>query len=56
MRLVKKIIPLLDVRRHLETGPIVLVTSEQDSRTNIMTMGWHSMMQSPAEFVTTFRK
>jgi flavin reductase (DIM6/NTAB) family NADH-FMN oxidoreductase RutF len=49
MRLAKTNLPLVDIRRHLETGPIVLVTSEQDSRTNIMTMGWHSMMQfSPA--------
>ena len=45
----KKDFPLVDIRRHLETGPIVLVTSEQEGRTNIMTMGWHSMMQfSPA--------
>lgn len=43
--------PLIDVRRHLETGPIVLVSSAWKGETNIMTMGWHMMMQfSPALF------
>jgi len=43
--------PLIDVRQHLETGPIVLVTSAWKGETNIMTMGWHMMMQfSPALF------
>ena len=43
--------PLIDVRQHLETGPIVLVTSAWNGETNIMTMGWHMMMQfDPALF------
>jgi flavin reductase (DIM6/NTAB) family NADH-FMN oxidoreductase RutF len=43
--------PLIDIRRHLETGPIVLVTSNWKGKTNIMTMGWHMMLQfSPARF------
>lgn len=43
--------PLSEVRQHLETGPIVLVTSAWQGETNIMTMGWHMMMQfSPALF------
>ncbi|XQR91387.1 flavin reductase family protein [Stutzerimonas urumqiensis] len=43
--------PLAETRRHLETGPIVLVTSCWQGETNIMTMGWHMMMQfSPALF------
>lgn len=43
--------PLIDIRRHLETGPIVLVTSAYKGERNIMTMGWHMMMQfSPALF------
>ncbi|XXF10017.1 flavin reductase family protein [Pseudomonas sp. D2-3] len=37
--------PLHDVRRHLETGPIVLVSSAWRGETNIMTMGWHMMLQ-----------
>ena len=43
--------PLIDVRQHLETGPIVLVTSAWNGENNIMTMGWHMMMQfDPALF------
>lgn len=43
--------PLIETRRHLETGPIVLVTSSWRGERNIMTMGWHMMMQfRPALF------
>lgn len=43
--------PLAETRRHLETGPIVLLTSRWRGESNIMTMGWHLMMQfSPALF------
>ncbi|MGF6282868.1 flavin reductase family protein [Pseudomonas silensiensis] len=43
--------PLIDVRRHLETGPIVMVSSAWKGETNIMTMGWHMMIQfEPALF------
>jgi flavin reductase (DIM6/NTAB) family NADH-FMN oxidoreductase RutF len=50
-RFTKKDFPLVDIRRHLETGPIVLVSSAWKGRTNIMTMGWHMMMEfSPALF------
>lgn len=33
------------VRRYLEPGPIVLVSSAWKGETNIMTMGWHMMME-----------
>nr|WP_294523027.1 flavin reductase family protein [uncultured Rhodopila sp.] len=33
------------VRRYLEPGPIVLVSSRWQGRTNIMTMGWHTVME-----------
>src|SRR5882672_8920812 len=47
----KKDYPLEQIRRHLETGPIVLVSSFWKGKTNIMTMGWHMMMQfTPALF------
>lgn len=47
----KRDYPLDDIRRHLETGPIVLVSSAWAGRTNIMTMGWHMMMEfTPALF------
>ncbi len=36
--------PVHDVRRFLEPGPIVLVSSAWSGRTNIMTMGWHMIM------------
>ena len=44
-RYVKKSYPLDQIRRHLETGPIVLVSSVWQGKTNIMTLGWHMMMQ-----------
>jgi len=46
---VKKDFPLHNIRRFLEPGPIVLVSSAHGDKTNIMTMGWHMMMEfSPA--------
>jgi flavin reductase (DIM6/NTAB) family NADH-FMN oxidoreductase RutF len=47
----KKDYPLSEIRRHLERGPIVLVSSAWKGKTNIMTMGWHMMMEfTPALF------
>lgn len=37
--------PVSDIRRYLEPGPIVLVSSAWRGRTNIMTMGWHTVME-----------
>ncbi len=45
----KKNLPVENVRRCLEPGPIVLVSSAWKGRRNIMTMGWHTVMEfSPA--------
>jgi flavin reductase (DIM6/NTAB) family NADH-FMN oxidoreductase RutF len=44
-RYTKKDFPTSNVRRFLEPGPIVLVSSAYQDRTNIMTMGWHMMME-----------
>jgi flavin reductase (DIM6/NTAB) family NADH-FMN oxidoreductase RutF len=45
----KKDFPTHNVRRFLEPGPIVLVSSAHADETNIMTMGWHMVMEfSPA--------
>jgi len=33
------------IRRYLEPGPIVLVSSCWSGETNIMTMGWHTVME-----------
>jgi flavin reductase (DIM6/NTAB) family NADH-FMN oxidoreductase RutF len=41
----KKDFPVSDVRRFLEPGPIILVSSQWGGRTNIMTMGWHMIME-----------
>ena len=47
----KKDFPTEEIRRFLEPGPIVLVSSAWRGKTNIMTMGWHMMMGfSPALF------
>jgi len=50
-QLLKKDYPLDEIRRYLEPGPIVLVSSAWQGKRNIMTMGWHMMMQfKPALF------
>jgi hypothetical protein len=50
-KFLKRDYPLSNIRRYLEPGPIVLVTSAWQGETNIMTMGWHMMMQfTPALF------
>jgi flavin reductase (DIM6/NTAB) family NADH-FMN oxidoreductase RutF len=41
----KRDFPVSDIRRYLEPGPIVLVSSRWKDQTNIMTMGWHSVME-----------
>lgn len=40
----KQDFPLDQIRRYLEPGPVVLVSSAWKGQTNIMTMGWHMMM------------
>ncbi|NHF65605.1 flavin reductase family protein [Xanthomonas hortorum] len=37
--------PVEQVRRYLEPGPIVLVSSRWKDQTDIMTMGWHTIME-----------
>lgn len=41
----KKDFPVSDVRRFIEPGPIVLVSSFWKGEYNIMTMGWHMIME-----------
>jgi hypothetical protein len=38
-------LPVSEIRRYLEPGPIVLVTSAHGDERNIMTMGWHTVME-----------
>lgn len=45
-KLPKKIdFPVSQVRRYLEPGPIVLVSSKWQGATNIMTLGWHTVLE-----------
>ncbi len=37
--------PVSQVRRYLEPGPIVLVSSKWKGRSNIMTLGWHTILE-----------
>lgn len=41
----KQDFPVENVRRFLEPGPIVLVSSAWKDHRNIMTMGWHMVME-----------
>ncbi|WP_020175791.1 flavin reductase family protein [Methyloferula stellata] len=39
-----KALPLSDVYQFIEPGPVVLVTTSHRSRSNVMTMSWHMMV------------
>jgi flavin reductase (DIM6/NTAB) family NADH-FMN oxidoreductase RutF len=41
----KKDFPVSKIRRFLEPGPVVLVSSAWQGKANIMTMGWHAVME-----------
>jgi flavin reductase (DIM6/NTAB) family NADH-FMN oxidoreductase RutF len=41
----KKDYPVSEIRRYLEPGPVVLVSSAWKENTNIMTMGWHMVLE-----------
>ncbi len=41
----KQDFPVAEIRRFLEPGPIVLVSSAWRGERNIMTMGWHTVME-----------
>ena len=41
----KKSYPLRRVYGLLEPGPVVLLTTEREGSTNVMTMSWHMMME-----------
>jgi flavin reductase (DIM6/NTAB) family NADH-FMN oxidoreductase RutF len=40
----KKSLPLSEVYRLIEPGPVVMVTTASGGRANIMTMSWHTMI------------
>jgi flavin reductase (DIM6/NTAB) family NADH-FMN oxidoreductase RutF len=39
------------VRRYLEPGPIVLVSSKWEGKTNVMTLGWHTVLEFSSSLV-----
>ncbi|MBD1551968.1 flavin reductase family protein [Pseudomonas typographi] len=41
----KEPFPTHQVRRYLEPGPIVLVSSQWQGQQNIMTLGWHTVLE-----------
>ena len=41
----KRDFPVGEMRRYLEPGPVVLVSSRHGDETGIMTMGWHTCME-----------
>ncbi|MDR1647393.1 MAG: flavin reductase family protein [Zoogloeaceae bacterium] len=44
-RTAKQDFPVEAVRRYLEPGPVVLVSSFWQGRRNLMTMGWHTVLE-----------
>jgi flavin reductase (DIM6/NTAB) family NADH-FMN oxidoreductase RutF len=43
--LAKRDFPVSDIRQLLEPGPVVLVSSAWKGRNNIITMGWHTVIE-----------
>ena len=41
----RRSLPLADVYRHLEPGPVVLLTTARAGRANVMAMSWHTMLE-----------
>jgi flavin reductase (DIM6/NTAB) family NADH-FMN oxidoreductase RutF len=50
----KKDFPVAKIRRLMEPGPIVLVSSAWKGATNIMTMGWHMVMSEEPSLIGCF--
>lgn len=44
-RRTKRDFPVAEVRRYLEPGPVVLVSSAHAGRRNVMTLGWHTVLE-----------
>lgn len=50
----KQDFPVDGIRRYLEPGPIVLVSSHHKGQSNIMTMGWYTLMQFSPSLIGCF--
>jgi flavin reductase (DIM6/NTAB) family NADH-FMN oxidoreductase RutF len=44
-RTTKRDFPVRDIRFFVEPGPVVLVSSAHRGKTNIMTVGWHTVLE-----------
>ena len=51
---IKKDFPVDQIRRFLEPGPIVLVSSAHKNERNIMAMGWHMVMEFSPSMIGCF--
>lgn len=50
----KRDLPVGEARRFLEPGPIVLLSSAWKGQQNIMTLGWHMIMEMEPSLVGTY--
>jgi flavin reductase (DIM6/NTAB) family NADH-FMN oxidoreductase RutF len=50
----KRDFPVGEIRRFLEPGPIVLVSTAWKGKTNIMTMGWYMVMETEPSLIGTY--
>jgi len=48
----KQDFPVEEVRHFLEPGPVVLISSRHGGRSNIMTLGWHSVLEFSPSLVS----
>jgi len=47
----RRTLPLSEVYRLLEPGPVVLLTTAREGRANVMTMSWHTMIDFESPIV-----
>lgn len=45
-------VPLSHARQYLEPGPVVLLTTRQDAQDNVMTLGWHQVLEFTPSLVS----
>jgi len=50
----KEDLPVDKIRKFLERGPIVIVSSKWKDKANIMTMGWHTVMEFSPSVIGCF--
>ncbi len=50
----KRDFPVGRIRRFLEPGPIILVSTAWKGKANVMTMGWHMVMEMGPSLVGTY--